>query len=76
MNARSGTTVVSLMHVLWRDYSWKQLELSPDFQSLPTQNIYREKLVEHPIIYFFILFPYYGIITIRPILFCVIIYTI
>ena len=51
MNARSGTTVVSLIHVLWRDYSWKQLELSPDFQSLPTQNIYREKLVEHPIIY-------------------------
>jgi hypothetical protein len=27
----------------WRDYSWRQLELSPDFQSLPTQNIYIEK---------------------------------
>jgi hypothetical protein len=25
--------------------SWRQLELSPDFQSLPTQNIYIEKLV-------------------------------
>ena len=28
----------------WRGYSWRQLELSPDFQSLPTQNIYIEKL--------------------------------
>jgi hypothetical protein len=29
----------------WRGYSWRQLELSPDFQSLQTQNIYIEKLV-------------------------------
>jgi hypothetical protein len=28
----------------WRCYSWRKLELSPDFQSLPTQNIYIEKL--------------------------------
>ena len=29
---------------LERLHSWRQLELSPDFQSLPTQNIYIEKL--------------------------------
>ena len=45
MYVRSGTTVVSLIHVSWRDYSWRQLELSLDFQSLPTQNICIEKLV-------------------------------
>ena len=44
MNVRSGTTVVSLIRSNWRDYSWRQLELSSDFQSLPTQNIYIEKL--------------------------------
>ena len=37
-------TVVSLIRANWRGYSWRQLELSPDFQSLPTQNIYIEKL--------------------------------
>jgi hypothetical protein len=42
MHVRSGTTVVSLIRANWRDYSWRQLDLSPDFQSLPTQNIYRE----------------------------------
>ena len=36
----SGTTVVSLIRANWRDYSWRQLELAPNFQSLPTQNIY------------------------------------
>ena len=36
----SGTTVVSLIRANWRDYSWRQLELSPNFPSLPTQNIY------------------------------------
>ena len=36
----SGTTVVSLIRANWRDYSWRQLELSPNFQSLLTQNIY------------------------------------
>jgi hypothetical protein len=46
MHARSGATVVSLIRANWRDYSWRQLELSPDFQSLPTQNIYIEKLAE------------------------------
>ena len=44
MHVRSGTTVVSLIRTNWRGYSWRQLELSPDFQSLPTQNIYIEKL--------------------------------
>jgi hypothetical protein len=44
MHARSGTTVVSLIRANWRGYSWRQLELSPDFQSLPTQNIYTDKL--------------------------------
>ena len=44
MHVRSGTTVVSLIRANWRDYSWRQLELSPDFQSLQTQNIYIEKL--------------------------------
>ena len=43
MHVRSGTTMVSLIRANWRDYSWRQLELSPDFQSLPTQNIYIEK---------------------------------
>ena len=42
MHVRSGTTVVSLIRANWRDYRWRQLDLSPDFQSLPTQNIYRE----------------------------------
>ena len=40
----SGTTVVSLICANWREYSWMQLELLSDFQSLPTQNIYIEKL--------------------------------
>jgi hypothetical protein len=44
MHVRSGTTVVSLIRANWRDYSWRQLELSPDFQSLQTQNIYIKKL--------------------------------
>ena len=44
MYVRSGTTVVSLICANWRDYSWRQLEISPDFHSLPTQNIYIEKL--------------------------------
>jgi hypothetical protein len=44
MHVRSGTTVVSLIRAKWGDYSCRQLELSPDFQSLPTQNIYIEKL--------------------------------
>ena len=44
MHVRSGTTVVSLIRANWRGYSWRQLELSPDFQSLPTQTIYIEKL--------------------------------
>ena len=44
MHVRSGTTVVSLFRSNWREYSWRQLELLPDFQSLPTQNIYIEKL--------------------------------
>ena len=44
MHVRSETTVVSLIRANWRGYSWRQLELSPDFQSLPTQNIYIEKL--------------------------------
>jgi hypothetical protein len=43
MHVSSGTTVVSLIRANWRDYSWRQLELSPDFQSLLTQNIYIEK---------------------------------
>ena len=43
MHVSSGTTVVFLICANWRDYSWRQLELSPDFQSLPTQNIYIEK---------------------------------
>ena len=43
MHVSSGTTVVFLISANWRDYSWRQLELSPDFQSLPTQNIYIEK---------------------------------
>jgi hypothetical protein len=46
MHVRSGTTVVSLIRANWRGYSWGQLELSPDFQSLPTQNIYIEKQEE------------------------------
>jgi hypothetical protein len=44
MHVRSRTTVVSLISANWRGYSWRQLELSPDIQSLPTQNIYIEKL--------------------------------
>jgi hypothetical protein len=44
MHVRSGTTVVPLIRANWRGYSWRQLELSQDFQSLPTQNIYIEKL--------------------------------
>ena len=44
MHVRSGTNVLSLIRANWRDYSWRQLELSLDFQSLPTQNIYIEKL--------------------------------
>jgi hypothetical protein len=44
MHVGSGTTVVSLIRANWRGYSWRQLELSPDFQSLPTHNIYIEKL--------------------------------
>ena len=36
--------MVSLIRANWRGYSWRQLELSPDFQSLPTQNIYIEQL--------------------------------
>jgi hypothetical protein len=36
--------VVSLICANWRAYSWRQLELSQDFHSLPTQNIYIEKL--------------------------------
>ena len=44
MHVRSGTTVVSLIRANRRGYSWRQLELSPDFQSLPTQTIYIEKL--------------------------------
>jgi hypothetical protein len=44
MHVRSRTTVVSLIRANWRGYSWRQLELSPDFQSLPTQDIYIEKL--------------------------------
>ena len=44
MHVRSGTSVVSLIRANCGDYSCKQLELSPDFQSLPTQNIYIEKL--------------------------------
>ena len=44
MHVRSGTTLVSLIPANWRDYSWRQLELSPNFQSLPTQNIYIEKV--------------------------------
>ena len=44
MQVRSRTTVVSLIRANWRGYSWRQLGLSPDFQSLPTQNIYIEKL--------------------------------
>jgi hypothetical protein len=35
---------VELIFANWRGYSWRQLKLSPDFQSLPTQNIYIEKL--------------------------------
>jgi len=44
MHARSGTTAVSLIRANWRDHGWRHLELLPDFQSLPTQNIYIEKL--------------------------------
>ena len=44
MHVRSGTTVVSLIRANWRGYSWRQLELLLDFQSLPTQNNYIEKL--------------------------------
>ena len=44
MHVKSGTTVVSLIRANWRGYCWRQLELSPDFQSLPTHNIYIEKL--------------------------------
>ena len=43
MHVRSGTTVVSLICANWRDYSWRQLELSPNFHSLPTQNIYKRE---------------------------------
>jgi hypothetical protein len=35
---------VSPIRANWRGYSWRQLELSPEFQSLPTHNIYIEKL--------------------------------
>jgi hypothetical protein len=41
-------------HLKWVEFSTfkKKHNFSfIDFQSLPTQNIYREKLVEHPIIY-------------------------
>jgi hypothetical protein len=44
MHVRSGATVVSPIRANWRDYSWRKLKLSLDFQSLPTQNIYIEKL--------------------------------
>ena len=37
--------MVFLIRANWRGYNWRQLELSPDFQSLQTQNIYIEKLV-------------------------------
>ena len=39
MHVRFGTTVVSLICANWRGYSWRQLELSPDFQSLPIKVI-------------------------------------
>jgi hypothetical protein len=44
MHVRSGTTMVSLIRANWRGYRWRELELSPDFQSLPTHGIYIEKL--------------------------------
>ena len=44
MHVRCWTTVVSLIRANLRDYSWRQLALLPDFQSLPRQNIYVEKL--------------------------------
>jgi hypothetical protein len=42
MHVRSGTIVVSLIRANWRGYSWRQLELSPDFQSTNTEYLYRE----------------------------------
>jgi hypothetical protein len=43
MHVRSGTTVVSLIRANWRDYSWRQLELSPDFPIFTnTEYLYRE----------------------------------
>ena len=44
MHVRYGPTVVSIIRANWRDYSLRQVKLLPDFQSLPTQNIYIEKL--------------------------------
>ena len=46
MHVRSGTTVVSLIRANWRGYSWRQLEISPVFQSLQTQNVYIENLAD------------------------------
>jgi hypothetical protein len=46
MHVRSVTTVVSLIHVSWRDYSWRQLGLLPDFTECLYRETGRERLEE------------------------------